>query len=951
MSTLITQTYKLNLIPGQHIVVVNCAAYDNSPRLIRFDMYNGDNPVDISGWSARVEGTRQGTGEGFSTTCSVSGTSRVSFALTNAMTATSGKHPAVIVFYDGTTRVASATFILNVSPAALDEGIPATEEDNTIYQQWLTANTGLVQENANNIATLSARMDAFASLPEGSTTGDAELIDIRVAANGTTYPTAGDAVRGQVNDINGLIDNATIVENLTDSFKFRGYIALNGGIGSTVSTTPVSSNVFNNIIVPCNKGDKFTITGTGGNASRLWGVTDTNFKLLRVENADFARTNLEVPITADGYFIANVNTGAAFSLYYTHIFSTRSADIIDDNINNIYGILGDITVTSDLTGSYNNNGYINLSGVTGSTVSTTPVANNSVNYIIVKVSRGDKLIITGKGGTNSRLYGITDDDLKLIYADGPNTTRTDYEINIKQDGYFISNVLKSDPYSCIYTRYLNSDDISGFDNEITTLKNKTTLELLALESGGLRFINGAEADNSARVRTQNKILNPLPIVCPSGIVIHSVFYYLISNDYFISYESVNANAATITPPGGCYAKITFAKTDGTSDIYPTELADIGTVSQINDRLSGIEQGVANGFMASYKYDHDIFDCASIVQEKDYTGGPLALEKIYSYFDELVSVHSDYVTRTDIAADLGLTYPQYANGISGSSVYLDTPAYKTYMYKFVSSNPHVNTNLQKKGKILIIGATHGSENAAPFNMYVLGKRLCEDYLGDPNIFSLKCAYDIYMIPCLNGYGMYHQTRTNANGVDINRNYPIRAWAEAGEGTDHYTGPSAGSEFESQIVIHAIADLDPDLLVDHHNYYNLPWQFYTEINNPDQLKESYLAATDCSFAFKKNLPAYFGTDFDFVIQRTGGSAPGQLPDATWGNTCRYGYEIGVPFSTTIEISNQINFSDGEPATPGLDVWGADSLSVAEYTLRNQLLHYTEWLMRNKYNLRRS
>ncbi len=47
----------------------------------------------------------------------------------------------------------------------------------------------------NDIQTQKARIDSLATLKEGSTTGDAELIDGRVGANGVTYNNIGDAIR------------------------------------------------------------------------------------------------------------------------------------------------------------------------------------------------------------------------------------------------------------------------------------------------------------------------------------------------------------------------------------------------------------------------------------------------------------------------------------------------------------------------------------------------------------------------------------------------------------------------------------------------------------------------------------------------------------------------------------------------------------------------------------
>lgn len=53
----------------------------------------------------------------------------------------------------------------------------------------------------DKISVLESRMNTFVNLPDGSTSGDAELADIRIGADGVTYSTAGEAVRGQFNKI------------------------------------------------------------------------------------------------------------------------------------------------------------------------------------------------------------------------------------------------------------------------------------------------------------------------------------------------------------------------------------------------------------------------------------------------------------------------------------------------------------------------------------------------------------------------------------------------------------------------------------------------------------------------------------------------------------------------------------------------------------------------------
>jgi protein MpaA len=105
------------------------------------------------------------------------------------------------------------------------------------------------------------------------------------------------------------------------------------------------------------------------------------------------------------------------------------------------------------------------------------------------------------------------------------------------------------------------------------------------------------------------------------------------------------------------------------------------------------------------------------------------------------------------------------------------------------------------RVLVIGSIHGDERA--------GMRVVRRLVQRPD---LPRDLDLYLARTVNPDGTAADRRTNAHGVDLNRNFPYR-WGESSRGST-WSGPSPLSEPESVVLRDLVRRLDPWLVVTFH-----------------------------------------------------------------------------------------------------------------------------------------
>jgi protein MpaA len=112
----------------------------------------------------------------------------------------------------------------------------------------------------------------------------------------------------------------------------------------------------------------------------------------------------------------------------------------------------------------------------------------------------------------------------------------------------------------------------------------------------------------------------------------------------------------------------------------------------------------------------------------------------------------------------------------------------------------------KKLVLVFGGIHGDEQ----NTTVVARALAVHL----NAETLPKNLTVIIVPDTNPDGLMAATRVNANGVDLNRNFPSKTWSAEYTEQRHFPGVRPSTEPETRAILELLEHYPPQLVVTLH-----------------------------------------------------------------------------------------------------------------------------------------
>jgi len=256
--------------------------------------------------------------------------------------------------------------------------------------------------------------------------------------------------------------------------------------------------------------------------------------------------------------------------------------------------------------------------------------------------------------------------------------------------------------------------------------------------------------------------------------------------------------------------------------------------------------------------------------------------------------------------------------------LDTIGYtvqgRILLAAVISDNINVNEN---EPRFLYTSTMHGDEVTPYVLMLRLIDYLLVNYGTDSKVSNLVNNIEIYINPNANPDGTYkggnssvsRATRSNANNVDLNRNYPVPNGSQYPNGTrqietQQFMDWAQEKNFVMSANFHGGAEL-----------MNYPWD-YTTTNHPDKLWWSFVC-TEYATSAQNNSPSGY-----FVDNLSGFDGPGVTEGASWYSIDGSRQDYMQYYAYCREVTNEISEPKMPPASELPNYWNYNYRALMQY-----------------------
>jgi protein MpaA len=123
-----------------------------------------------------------------------------------------------------------------------------------------------------------------------------------------------------------------------------------------------------------------------------------------------------------------------------------------------------------------------------------------------------------------------------------------------------------------------------------------------------------------------------------------------------------------------------------------------------------------------------------------------------------------------------------------------------VFRFPSASPDA-------ANVLLFAGIHGDEGTTVAVM--------RRFTAELEVSAERLSVNVFVVGLANPDGLAAHTRTNANKVDLNRNFPAKNWKTSMRKTQYWNGPEPLSEPESKALHDLVLELRPVRILSLHS----------------------------------------------------------------------------------------------------------------------------------------